>query len=61
MRTAVIAMLAAGCAAWGQNTSAAGDTVDHASAYYHYSLAHIYAELAAEPGGREYADKAIDN
>ena len=61
MRTAVIVMLTAGCAAWGQNTSAAGETVDHASAYYHYSLAHIYAEMAAEPGGREYADKAIDN
>jgi len=60
-------MLAAGCAAWGQNNAAAGAApagaaqVDRASAYYHYSLAHIYAELASEPGGREYVEKAIQN
>ena len=58
-------MLAAGCAAWGQNNAASagpsGGSGDHASAYYHYALAHIYAELAGEPGGREYVDKAIEN
>ncbi len=56
-----MAMLAAGCAAWGQNTAAAPNTVDHASAYYHYALAHIYAELAGDAGGREYVDKALQN
>lgn len=62
MRIAVLVMLTAGCAAWGQNNAAAGAApVDRASAYYHYSLAHIYAELASEPGGREYVDKAIQN
>jgi tetratricopeptide (TPR) repeat protein len=35
--------------------------VDRSSAYYHYALAHIYAELAGEPGGREYVDKALEN
>jgi tetratricopeptide (TPR) repeat protein len=59
MRTALIAMLAAGCMAWGQNTG--GQEDQHASAYYHYTLAHIYAELAADQGGRDYADKAIEN
>ena len=61
MRTAVLVMLTAGCAAWGQNNTASADTVDHASAYYHYALAHIYAELAGEPGGRENVDKALEN
>jgi tetratricopeptide (TPR) repeat protein len=61
MRKVVMAMLAAGCAAWGQNNAASADKVDHASAYYHYALAHIYAELAGEPGGREYIDKALEN
>jgi len=54
-------MLAAGCAAWGQSNAVPGDKPDHASAYYHYALAHIYAELASEPGGREYIDKALEN
>jgi tetratricopeptide (TPR) repeat protein len=68
MRNVVLVMLAAGCAAWGQNNPAAGarnaaprDTADHSSAYYHYALAHIYAELAGEPGGHEYIDKALEN
>ncbi len=65
MRTVAMVMLAAGCAAWGQNNAASagpsGGSGDHASAYYHYALAHIYAELAGEPGGREYIDKAIEN
>ncbi len=56
-----MAMLAAGCAAWGQSNAASADKVDHASAYYHYALAHVYAELAGEPGGREYIDKALEN
>ncbi len=61
MRTVAMVMLAASCAAWGQNTAASGEKADHASAYYHYAMAHIYAELAGEPGGREYIDKALEN
>ncbi len=65
MKKAVIVLLAAGCMVWSQNTTpggtAAADTVDHASAYYHYAMAHIYAEMAAEPGGREYIDRAVEN
>jgi tetratricopeptide (TPR) repeat protein len=61
MRKVAMVMLAAGCAAWGQNNAASGNNVDHASAYYHYALAHIYAEMAGEPGGREYIDQAIQN
>ncbi len=61
MQKAVIAILAAGCAAWGQNTPTGTAPADHASAYYHYALAHIYAELAGEPGGREYIDNAVEN
>lgn len=33
---------------------------DRASSYYHYSLAHMYEELAAAYGRAEYANKAID-
>jgi len=61
MRIVAMVMLAAGCAAWGQSNAVPGDKPDHASAYYHYALAHIYAELASEPGGREYIDKALEN
>jgi hypothetical protein len=55
-----------GMAAWGQaqNDSAAdADKVDHAAAYYHYTLAHMYAEMAATLGDRnaEYVNKAIEN
>ncbi len=33
---------------------------DRASSYYHYTLAHMYEELAAAYGRAEYANKAID-
>ena len=33
---------------------------DRASAYYHYSLAHMYEELVAIYGRADYANKAID-
>ncbi len=33
---------------------------DHAAAYYHYALAHMYEELVAIYGRPEYANKAID-
>lgn len=67
MRNVVLVILAAGFAAFGQNTAASGNNaasgsnVDLASAYYHYTLAHMYAELAGEQGGREYVDKALEN
>jgi len=37
--------------------------VDRASAYYHYTLAHMYADLAGQPGvrGNDYVNKAIEN
>jgi tetratricopeptide (TPR) repeat protein len=68
MQKAVIGLFAAGCAAaWGQTNATQGNApqngaaVDRASAYYHYALAHMYAEMAAEPGGREYIDRAVEN
>lgn len=40
----------------------AAQKVDKAAAYYHAALGHLYAELAAQYGGRgEYVSKAIDN
>jgi tetratricopeptide (TPR) repeat protein len=38
----------------------AAKTPDRASSYYHYSLAHMYEEMAAAYGRIEYANKAID-
>jgi len=35
--------------------------VDHAAAYYHYSLGHMYADLASINGSPEYIRKAIEN
>jgi hypothetical protein len=35
---------------------------DKAAAYYHYSLGHLYAELAGSYGNRgDYVTKAIEN
>ncbi|MGH9628050.1 MAG: hypothetical protein ACRD7E_06885, partial [Bryobacteraceae bacterium] len=35
---------------------------DKATAYYHYSLGHLYSELAGAYGNRgDYLDKAIEN
>jgi predicted Zn-dependent protease len=53
-----------GGAAWAQTPPAAGTqkTVDRASSYYHYTLAHMYAEMAADPRApQEYLNKAIEN
>ena len=49
--------------AFGQDNSAAakpGDKGDKASAYYNYSLGHLYSELAAAYGNREYFSKAAE-
>jgi len=66
LRTALAMFMIGGMAAWGQaQTSAPGaaNKVDRATAYYHYALAHMYAEMAAASGGRnrEYVNKAIEN
>ena len=69
MKKAVVGMAAVlGAVAWGQNNTApagqapVGDqTASHASAYYYYTLGHMYAELAGESGDRSYVTKAIDN
>jgi tetratricopeptide (TPR) repeat protein len=46
----------------GASTFAAqAQTVDHASAYYHYSLGHMYADLASINGSPDYIKKAIEN
>jgi tetratricopeptide (TPR) repeat protein len=56
-------LAAMGTAAWGQAPAPAEPQADRASAYYHYTLAHMYAELAGSPGGNTSANisKAIDN
>src|SRR5580700_7614487 len=41
--------------------SAQTQTPDHAAAYYHYSLGHMYADLASINGSPEYIRKAIEN
>lgn len=55
----LIVSLSLPCAAWAQNAPAKGD---HASAYYYFTLAHFYADLAGSVGNRgEYVTKAIEN
>jgi tetratricopeptide (TPR) repeat protein len=41
--------------------SAQTQTADHAAAYYHYSLGHMYADLASINGSPDYIRKAIEN
>jgi tetratricopeptide (TPR) repeat protein len=51
-------------AAFGQDTSAApkpGAKADKASAYYNYSLGHLYSELAGAYGNREFFTKAVES
>lgn len=66
LRTALALFMIGGMAAWGQaqdDTPRSADKVDRAAAYYHYTLAHMYAGMAAASGGRnqEYVRKAIEN
>jgi tetratricopeptide (TPR) repeat protein len=44
----------------GATQSAAPKKADHAASYYHYSLAHMYEEMAAMYGRSEYVNKAIE-
>jgi tetratricopeptide (TPR) repeat protein len=51
----VAVLLTSSLACWGQ-------TVDRATAYYHYTLGHMYAEMAGIYGNRtDYVNQAIDN
>ena len=66
LRTALAMLMIGSMAAWGQaqnDTSGGAVKADRATAYYHFTLAHMYAEMATAPGGRnrEYADKAMEN
>jgi len=48
-------------ACWGQGNASAS-SADRASAYYHYSLGHMYAELAGNTTNRnDYVNLAIEN
>jgi len=58
------ALITSGGAAWAQPQTGAGaqKSTDRASSYYHYTLAHMYAEMAADPRApQEYLNKAIEN
>lgn len=66
-KAAFLAVSLAGVSAFapvfGQTSPAkpAGAADDHASAYYNFAMAHLYAEMAASYGNRgEYVNKAID-
>jgi tetratricopeptide (TPR) repeat protein len=55
-------LLAAGIARCGQTAPAPAQNVDRAAAYYHFSLGHLYAELAGAYGNKgDYLNKAIEN
>src|SRR5512141_2150472 len=58
-KPAIVLLLLVSSAASAQ-TAKQGKKVDHAAAYYHYALAHMYEELVAIYGRPEYANKAID-
>ena len=66
LRTALAIFMIGSLAAWGQaqnDASGGAGKVDRATAYYHYTLAHMYSEMAAASRGRnrEYVNKAIEN
>jgi len=55
-------ILTASATAFAQAPAETAKKSDKATAYYHYSLGHMYAELAAAYGNRgEYFNKAIEN
>jgi tetratricopeptide (TPR) repeat protein len=56
---ALILLMGGLCA---QNTKAPTPASDRSGSYYHYSLAHLYAEMAGTYGNRgDYFNKAIEN
>src|SRR5216683_5889778 len=65
-KAALLVLVLGGGAVWGQQTgqsrTASAQSVDRGSAYYYYSLAHMYAELAGAYGNRgDFVNRAIDN
>ncbi len=55
-------LIAVAAPAEASDTSGQNAKPDRASAYYHYSLGHLYADLARVYGHRgEFVDKAIEN
>jgi tetratricopeptide (TPR) repeat protein len=67
-KTAWAVMAMAGTLCWGQPNSGQarspgqpGAPTDHATSYYHYALAHMYAEMGAAEGNRDYFNRAIEN
>ncbi len=56
-------MAIAGSVCWAQGGPAAQSSAaeEHATSYYHYALAHMYAEMAGSQGSRDYLDRAIEN
>jgi tetratricopeptide (TPR) repeat protein len=55
-------LLAAGIARCGQTAPAPAQNADRAAAYYHFSLGHLYAELAGAYGNKgDYLNNAIEN
>jgi len=66
LRAALAVFMIGGVAGWCQSQSnAAGraEKVDRAAAYYHYTVARMYADMAANSRSRsrEYVKKAIEN
>jgi len=64
VRVAVAMLMIGGLAAWGQtpnDTAASSVKADKATAYYHYMLSHMYAEMAYGSRNPEYAEKAMEN
>jgi tetratricopeptide (TPR) repeat protein len=64
LKAVVLILSAGGAACWGQNNAAAAPAqqVDRASAYYHYTLAQMYLNLALSTTNRgDYLNQAIDN
>jgi len=58
-----VLVVAVATACWGQNNPATNaPAADHGKAYYNYTLAHMYANLAAEtPNRTEYIQQAVTN
>lgn len=55
-------LLAAGIARCGETAPAPAQNADRAAAYYHFSLGHLYSELAGAYGNKgDYLNKAIEN
>jgi len=56
-------MAIAGSVCWAQGAPAGQSSAaeEHATSYYHYALAHMYAEMAGSQGSRDYLDRAVEN